>query len=107
MKYIREFKIFGKEIVWEFKPKIGEYVVVSSYILKNDNSDTSRPHPIKTKIENFCKITSIPTSTNSTYYGEMVDGKIKIFFKDDIIRKMTSEEIETFEIESNAKRYNV
>jgi hypothetical protein len=99
MKYIKTYE--SKEEEWyndlikSQELKLGDYVVIKHIAYKKNTT------------EDFCKITSLPTFNNSTYYGEKIDGISTLFFRDDIIRKMNKNEIEQFEMKKDANKYNL
>lgn len=96
MKYLKTFEAnsINWQFYWQYKElKINDYIMINPYNLTN-------------YIEP-CIIKELPNMINSSYYGEKITGNKEAFFREHIIRKMTPKEIEQFELEKNANKYNL
>jgi len=93
MKYIKKY-----ENSWIDDPQVGEYYLIKDTYLKYLTDWFNSP---------YIKIIDINLYSNNKYVGTTTTNKKLLFHEDMFERKLTSKEVEEYELELKTSMYNL
>jgi len=92
MKYLKKFEVFNEDFT-NIKYDVNDYIILTKDIMEYFD--------IKSKYNKIIK------KSSDFYYLEGVGFEKNPVADNDIIRKMTEEEIKQYELEKSASKYNI